>query len=185
MDFNFYPIFAIILLIFLIISKKDFFSMKRAEKRAQQEGKVLRDGATPLISIDVISIEPKKDITHHASNMIVPVATMVIMMIVSMLITGNGKLTEGSGSTSVLWAVMSAILVGGIKYRISGIMKFNELINLTRLFTNKIIADDSTVNSSGGKGHNLVLMKQDGLNVPSGVIVPTEVCNLYRKGDPM
>lgn len=58
-------------------------------------------------------------------------------------------------------------------------------MNLTRLFTDNIIADDSTVDSSGGKGHNLVLMKQDGLNVPSGVIVPTEVCNLYRKGDPM
>ncbi len=56
-------------------------------------------------------------------------------------------------------------------------------LELTRTFSNNTIAD-STVESSGGKGHNLIQMKRDGLNVPSGVIVPTEVCNEYRKSSP-
>ncbi|MGY5853603.1 MAG: PEP/pyruvate-binding domain-containing protein [Candidatus Thorarchaeota archaeon] len=57
-------------------------------------------------------------------------------------------------------------------------------MNLLKLFTNNIIdSDTSTVESSGGKGHNLVMMKKDGLNVPSGLIVPTEVCNAYRQLD--
>ncbi|MFC1729879.1 Na+/H+ antiporter NhaC family protein [candidate division KSB1 bacterium] len=127
LPFNFYPIFAIAIVFFIVISGKDFFAMGRAEKRASEEGKVLRDGATPLISADVISIEPKDNVQHRASDMIVPVVTMVLMMIASMLITGNGNIVNGNGATSVLWAVMSAIFVAGVKYRIKGLMTYNEL----------------------------------------------------------
>ena len=46
--FNFYPIFAVIL-VGLIASGivKDFGPMKKAEKRAMEEGKVLRDVLFP------------------------------------------------------------------------------------------------------------------------------------------
>ena len=55
-------------------------------------------------------------------------------------------------------------------------------MKLTRLFTTNVIESDSTVESSGGKGHNLIKMRlEDGLNVPAGLIVPTEVCNAYRE----
>lgn len=127
---NFYSIFALVLMLSLVLSKKDYFSMKRAEHRAESEGKVLRDGATPLVSTDVISLPPKENITMKASNMLIPVATMIVMMIVSLFITGNGNFTEGSASTSVLWAVSSAIAVGGLKYWISGMMRFDEIVNL-------------------------------------------------------
>lgn len=127
---NFYALFAVALALFLVISKRDFFTMKRAEKRAAEEGKVLRDGATPLISTEVISIPTKEGVTPKALNMIIPVATMIVMMIVSMLITGRGHLTEGDGATSVLWAVITAIFVGGLKYWTAKIMSFNELVQL-------------------------------------------------------
>lgn len=127
---NFYALFAITLVLLLIGIKKDFFAMAKAEKRTREEGKILRDGAMPLISSEVLAIEPKKGVAYKASNMTVPILTMIIMMIVSMYITGDGNLTAGSGSTSVLWAVLSAILVAGIKYRISKIMSFNEQVNL-------------------------------------------------------
>ncbi|KPK75201.1 MAG: sodium:solute symporter [Phycisphaerae bacterium SM23_30] len=127
---NFYALFALVLVVIIITTQKDFFTMKKAERRAREEGKVLRDGATPLISTDVISIAPKEGIPFRARNMVVPVATMVGMMIAGMLITGRGHLTAGSGSTSVLWAVLSAVAVGGIMYRVQKIMKFNELTSL-------------------------------------------------------
>ncbi len=127
---NFYSIAAIGLVIILVATQKDVFLMKKAERRAREEGKVLRDGATPLISSDVISIEPKKGIPYRAANMLVPVFTMIVTMIAGMYITGNGTLTAGSGSTSVLWAVMMAIFVAGLMYKITGIMKFTELVDL-------------------------------------------------------
>jgi len=127
---NFYALSAITLVIIIIATQKDFFAMKKAETRARVEGKVLRDGAIPLVSSDVISIEPKEGIKYRASNMLIPVITMIVMMVASMYITGNGELTAGSGATAVLWAVMSAIFVAGVLYKTSGIMKFNELVDL-------------------------------------------------------
>jgi Na+/H+ antiporter NhaC len=40
-------------------------------------------------------------------------------------------LGQGSGSTAVLWAVLTALVVGGILYRIQKMFKLNELIDLT------------------------------------------------------
>ena len=57
--FNFYPILAAGLVVFIIFSGKDFGPMKKAEFRAKTEGKVIRDGAVPLISSDVISLDRK------------------------------------------------------------------------------------------------------------------------------
>lgn len=56
---NFYPLFAVIL-VGLVASGivKDFGPMKKAEKRAMEEGKVLRDGATPLIGKELIEMKP-------------------------------------------------------------------------------------------------------------------------------
>lgn len=127
---NFYPILALLLVLILILIQKDFLTMRKAELRAQTEGKVIRDGAVPLISENVISIEPKPGITPSALFMIIPITAMLIMMVAGLLITGNGQLSKGSGSTAVLWSVLTAIAVGGIQYRIKGVMKFNELVQL-------------------------------------------------------
>ena len=58
--FNFYPMLSMGMVLFIILSGKDFGPMKKAELRAQNEGKVIRDGAVPLISADVVSWRKKK-----------------------------------------------------------------------------------------------------------------------------
>ena len=144
---NFYPILAMILVVLVIITQKDIGPMKKAEERAIKEGKVIRDGATPMISSEVISMEKIKHAIPKAKNMIVPIAVMVGMMPVSLIFTGWNKvdnfyanpvwkqiflaLGQGSGSTSVLWAVLTAIIVGGIMYRFQKIFKLPEIIDLT------------------------------------------------------
>jgi tetracycline resistance efflux pump len=128
--FNFYAFITLGLVLYLVGSGRDFFSMKRAEDRAQKTGKVLRDGASPLVSTEVLTMPVKEGVVPSASNMLIPIATMIVMMIVSLFITGNGDISNGSGPTSVLWAVSSALLVGALKYRFQGIMDGNEIINL-------------------------------------------------------
>ena len=127
---NFYAIFTLIFVLILIISGIDFGPMKKAEERVLNEGKVLRDGAVPLMSEEVSQIEEKEDIPKRAFNMLVPIVSMILMMFIGLYITGDGNLTKGSGSTSVLWAVITAIVVGGILYRIQGIMDLQELTSL-------------------------------------------------------
>ncbi len=56
-------------------------------------------------------------------------------------------------------------------------------MNLINLFTSGQIDKTSTINSNGGKGHNLIEMKKNGLNVPTGMVIPTAICNQYRKAE--
>lgn len=130
MPFNFYAIFALLIVLIVVVTEKDFGLMKKAEHRVRVENKLLRDGAEPLISTEVVTMEAKEGIPPRALNMILPVVTMVVMMPVVLLITGKGNLMEGSGSASVLWAVIAGLVVGAVAYRAQGIMKVKEITDI-------------------------------------------------------
>ena len=128
--FNFYAFIAIILVLAAILSGKDLGPMKEAERRVREEGKILRDGAEPLISDDVVMMTEKPGVEPHAINMILPVATMVLMMPVVLIITGKGNLMDGSGSLSVLWSVICGLTAGAIAYRAQKIMTGREITDV-------------------------------------------------------
>jgi len=130
MPFNFYAILALLIVLITVLTEKDFGPMKKAEHRVRVENKLLRDGAEPLISTEVVQMEAKEGVPPRALNMILPVVTMVAMMPVVLLITGKGNLMEGSGSTSVLWAVITGLAVGAVAYRAQGIMKVKEITDI-------------------------------------------------------
>jgi len=64
-----------------------------------------------------------------ASNMLLPILVLVLAMPLGLWITGKGDLIEGSGSTSVLWAVLSATLVAGtmLWWRARGAVSFESI----------------------------------------------------------
>jgi tetracycline resistance efflux pump len=130
MPLNFYAIIALLLVLFVVLSGRDIGPMKKAEKRIKEENKLLRDGAEPLISEEVVMMMEKPGVKPRALNMILPVGTMVVMMPVVLLISGKGNIMEGSGSLSVLWAVISGLLVGAIAYRAQRIMRTKELTDI-------------------------------------------------------
>ena len=148
LSYNFYPILALILVLVIIFSKKDFGPMAAAEKRAREEGKLLADGAQPMISDELTDVPIVPGVKPKAYNMILPIAVMVLMMPIMLSVTGweealaerpdagfFGKaffaIGQGSGSTSVLIAVLLSILFSMIFYSIQGIMKMKEMIDLT------------------------------------------------------
>ncbi|MEX0980157.1 MAG: Na+/H+ antiporter NhaC family protein [Gemmatimonadota bacterium] len=105
---NFYPIAAILLAAATVIWGLDVGPMKRAEARTRA-GEVLWPDSQPMMDEGILSPEPNERIPPRAFNMVIPIAVMVIMMPVSLWITGGGDLLAGSGSTSVLWAVLSGL----------------------------------------------------------------------------
>jgi len=143
--YNFYPLITILIVFLVIVLKKDFGPMAKAEKRTRETGKLLNDDAVPMISDEITSLDMKEGIKPKAFNMIIPLSTMILMMLVSLSYTGWGKVenatsfishfTEsfkfGSGSSSVLYAVVSALIVSMILYRFQGIMKMKKMIDLT------------------------------------------------------
>ena len=98
---NFYAIFAILTVLIIIFTEKDFGSMAKAEKRARETGKLVRDGAQLLVSEETIAMPAKEGVTSRAINMVVPLAAMVLTVPPGLLITGNGHITQCSGTTAV------------------------------------------------------------------------------------
>jgi len=142
--FNFYPMITIVMVVVIILSRKDYGPMARAEKRTRETGKLLNDGARPMVSDEITSYEMKEGIRPRALNMVVPLATMVLMMVVSLAYTGWREVEEftsfmnhftqamgrGSGSAAVLYSVTTAILVAMILYRAQGLMKVKKMVSL-------------------------------------------------------
>lgn len=129
--FNFYSVLAVGLVFFLVLTGKDFGPMARAQKRALETGQLLRDGGEPLVSAEVLSLPTKEGVPPRASNMLVPMLVMIGMMPVGLLITGKGNLLAGSGSTSVLWAVLLATVVASVMYAVQKIFNLAEIMDLT------------------------------------------------------
>ncbi len=126
---NFYAILSVLFSGFIAFSYKDFGAMKKAERRSEETGKTIADGAVPMITEDVASLKPKKGIKHRSFNMILPILVMIIMMPLSLYITGNGIITSGSGSTAVLWSVLAAIVVAGLISLIQRILTLKEVMD--------------------------------------------------------
>lgn len=129
MPFNFYAISAIALVLWTILSQKDIGPMARAEARVLHEGKLLRDGAEPLVSEEVIAVSAKPGVPLRSINMLVPIGVMVVMMPIGLLITGHGQLMQGSGSTAVFWAVLAGLMAGAVLYLVQGIMTVKEIMD--------------------------------------------------------
>jgi len=143
--YNFYPLLAITIVFVLIFTKKDFGLMKKAEIRTKETGLLMNQGSKPLVSDAVTSFPPKEGIEAKAYNMIVPLLVAVCMMPINLIYTGWNEVEEfsstfnhlkqaigaGSGSSSVLYAVITSLLVAMIMYFIQGIMKPKEAVELT------------------------------------------------------
>ena len=129
---NFYAILSIILVVFVALTDWNIGPMRVAERRIQEEGKLLRDGAEPMMSSDVSMLAAKEGVPRRAVNMLLPIIAMVATVPLVLWITGGGeaqatnldRLLAGSGSDAVLWGVIVGILLAAAMYRAQGIMKF-------------------------------------------------------------
>lgn len=117
---NFYAIFAIVMGLVLALTGWRFGSMKRAEERAELTGALLREGATPLVAEEIVELPPVAHSAHKARHLMIPIGIMVGMIFFGLYVTGNGQIMQGSGSTSVLWAVIAAIASAMILYALPG-----------------------------------------------------------------
>ena len=128
--YNFYAIVAIILAAVVIWKNIDIGPMKKAEERTQN-GDILWPGAMPMVDVSVEQFTEEDDgEIPSAALMALPILTMVTMMPIGLYITGDGDLIEGSGSVSVLWAVIAAILASWIMILGQGSSSINELMQI-------------------------------------------------------
>ena len=147
MVYNYYPVLALLLVLVVIFFNFNIGPMKQAEYRTQVEGKLLNDNAKPMISDELTGVKPVVSLQNSkAYNMILPLAVMVLMMPVTLIMDGWQQATQnmgegfsfekifyaisqGSGSTAVLMAVLTALLFALFLYRIQGIAKITVMFD--------------------------------------------------------
>ena len=127
--FNFYAIAAVGLTLVVILFDINIGPMGKAEARTQ-DGRLLWPDATPMMDDSVFEGPLRRGAEDpRARDMIVPIAVMVLSMPLGLLVTGDGSLVEGDGSTSVLWAVLLglgaawALLLVGRRSTVEELMK--------------------------------------------------------------
>jgi Na+/H+ antiporter NhaC len=147
MGYNFYAFAALLLVPVVILTGIEWGPMKRAEERTRR-GKLLNEGAQPVVDESLTQIEAKEGVQPRAFSMVLPIVVMVVFMPVMLAYTGWADAREllgegagagamlfqaigsGSGSTAVLTAVALAILVSMGYYKANGIFGIRESVDL-------------------------------------------------------
>jgi Na+/H+ antiporter NhaC len=111
--YNLYGIFAVALAGLLAFGVIPHFGpMKRAERRARLEGKVLRDGATPLAGEELDRIQPLPGKRSNVvAYLIVPVLIVLGVAVGSLIASGRVMILEAFLATVLYQAI--ALSLGG------------------------------------------------------------------------
>lgn len=112
--FNFYAILSVLFVGLLALRFiPEYGPMKEAERRAMEEGKVLRDGAEPLMGEELTNTPPYEGIkTNIFLNFFFPVAIVISIAVGTFMAVQSAKTME---------AFLAAVVVLGIIMRIQGI----------------------------------------------------------------
>jgi len=84
----------------------------------------------PLVDVSAEQVVNDEESIPSAWLMALPILAMVIMMPVSLYVTGDGNIIEGSGSVSVLWSVCLAIAVAWVMTLATGDSSLAELMQV-------------------------------------------------------
>lgn len=123
--YNVYPILLIIFTLLICLEIiPDYGFMKKAENRAREEGKVLRDGAIPMVSEDDDDdiFEQRQEKPSLLFDFAIPIIIVFGTVIVSYFIFGSLKISE---------AFVMAVIYLGVSLYIKGYVKnFSDLTEI-------------------------------------------------------
>jgi len=125
--YRFYSIFTLALVFLLAASRRDFGPMRRAERRAANEGKLLADGASPLSDAGLTNMSAPEDVPKRWVNAVVPIVAVVAVTVVGIYHTGRLALGDnateatfaevfgaGSSYSVLMWASATGCLLAGL-----------------------------------------------------------------------
>jgi Na+/H+ antiporter NhaC len=111
LPYRFYPIFALAFIAWLLVWRRDFGAMYRAEARARATGKVLADGASPLANYDSAELLPPDHLQGSLWSAVLPILTALGGAVGGLFYTGYyGALEAGDPMT------MRAVLANANSY---------------------------------------------------------------------
>lgn len=122
LPFQFYSLVSLVMVLFYILSGRDWGPMKKAEERVRTTGKLYDDGVTPLLNDSEGIDELVPQDRANKKNMILPLISLIGLTFAGLLITGGGNITKGDGTTSILYSVTITLIFMCLLYKKQGIM---------------------------------------------------------------
>ncbi|MDH3440273.1 MAG: Na+/H+ antiporter NhaC family protein, partial [Gammaproteobacteria bacterium] len=131
--YSFYPILAVIFVLNVAASGRDFGPMYKAEVRARA-GKVTASSVEEMPALHGDTLEHKPDIPLRAVNAFVPLLVLIFSLIAGLYITGSGEtITEIIGSAdaykAMLWASLLGAMVAAVMTVGQGILSGHETVD--------------------------------------------------------
>ena len=136
--FNFYAIIALLMVLYTVVTDKVHGPMKATEE-VLTNNNVAEDViiSQSLASQDKVeqavaeqSIQQAMVPATKARFMLIPLLTMIVGMFFFMYWSGNGDITQGSGSKSVLYATCLALAVSYLLLKFSKRFEHKELVDI-------------------------------------------------------
>lgn len=116
--FQFFAIALMIVLFTTVITGKDIGPKKRTDTESDEDS-----------IVDVYEKDIPADKKPLARNMIIPLLFLVASIFTLLLISGNGNIADGDGSSSVFSAGVLTLLFAGILYRVQGLCTIDKYIS--------------------------------------------------------
>ena len=112
--YSFYPILAVLFVLFVAITGRDMGPMYKAEVRARLGG-VRPERIEELPAMEADKLEAKPGVPMRAFNAFLPIIALVVALATGVVITGEGEsFTEIVGSANPYLAMMWASFVGAL-----------------------------------------------------------------------
>lgn len=140
--YRFYNILAIFMVIIVILSQRDYGPMYKAEKRARLTGKLLEDGAKPMMSQELDAMNVKEGAPLRMCNAVVPILVFTGVTIVGLWYTGGGMdlpfnfegirdaLGNSDAASSILYSVLLTSILSIVMAMVQKIMTLKECIDV-------------------------------------------------------
>ncbi len=135
--YRFYPLLMLCFGLFIILFRRDFGPMRKAEERARKTGLLLREGAAPASDFE--------DIEHpdpRAINALLPILGVVAIAILGMVLYGRAACIEAGEEVTLrsafanadsykalLWASAGGGVIAVLSATLTGAMKANEALD--------------------------------------------------------
>ncbi|TFB10173.1 Na+/H+ antiporter NhaC family protein [Candidatus Marinimicrobia bacterium MT.SAG.3] len=140
--YSFYAFIMLGLIVITATRARDFGPMLTAERRAQQTGKVIRDGAKPLAGADLSELELPENLDKRWYNAMIPIGFVIVTTIVGLYFNGRAALGASAETmafheiignansfTVLMWAAFGGSILAGIMSLSQKLMNLQETVD--------------------------------------------------------
>ena len=132
--YSFYPFMAILLVVLVITTGREFGPMLAAERRARSTGVTAPPVKSRVGQDDEAALAMKEGVPPRAFNALIPVAVMILGILVGLYVTGEGdtigKIIGSANSyRALMWASLAGAMVAIVMTAAQRLLSLDEIVD--------------------------------------------------------